>query len=204
MADGVISPIVFVAVNAIWGLDAATTAGLVVAGLIVVVRLATGRPLRFALGGVFGTGIAIAVAARSGRAETYFLPGIISGAATSVAILVSVLFRRPFVAYISWVTRGWPLGWFWHDRVRPAYTLVSWIWLSFFAVRTAVQVWLFATEQVTTLGIVRVLTGWPGLLALLVVTFIVGRNRLESLGGPSVEEFEQRRPPPWSVQPHGF
>ena len=204
IADGVISPIVFVTVNAIWGLRAATVAGLAVAGVIVLVRLVTGRPLRFALGGVFGTGIAIALAARSGRAETYFLPGIVSGGATALAILVSIALRRPFVAYLSWATRGWPLGWFWHDRVRPAYTLVSWIWFGFFTVRTAVQVWLFASGEVTTLGIVRVVTGWPGLLGLLAVTYVVGRRRLEALGGPSVDEFENGRPPPWSVQPHGF
>ena len=204
MADGIISPLVFVAVDAVAGLRAATSAGLVVAGIIVVVRIATGRPLRFALSGVFGTGIAIAVAARSGRAEVYFLPGIITGAVTTAAIVVSIALRRPFVAYASWATRGWPLGWFWHDRVRPAYTLVSWLWAGFFGVRTAIQAWLYVRGEVTALGVVRVATGWPGLLALLVVTYVVGRRRLEMLGGPSVEEFEAMSPPPWSVQPHGF
>lgn len=204
VADSVLSPIVFVGVNAVSGLQPAIVASLVTAVGIVFVRLVTGRPLRFAMSGLFGTAVAIALTARSGRAETYFLPGIISGAATSVALLVSIVVRRPLVAYLSWATRGWPLGWYWHDRVRPAYTAVSWIWAGFFIVRTAVQAVLYLNGNVTTLGVVRVITGWPGLVGLLVVTYLVGRARLQRLEGPSVEEFEAQSPPPWSVQPHGF
>ena len=204
VADGVFSPLVFVVVNLVAGLEPAIIAGAAVAVGIVVVRLATGRPLRYAMSGVFGTAIAIAVTARSGRAESYFLPGIISGAATTVALMVSLVARRPLVAYASWATRGWPLGWFWHDRVRPAYTAVTWIWVGFFGVRTAVQAVLYLEGNVTTLGAVRIVTGWPGLLGLLIVTYLVGRKRLEALGGPSVEEFEAQTAPPWSVQPHGF
>ncbi|MFP5332420.1 MAG: DUF3159 domain-containing protein [Acidimicrobiia bacterium] len=204
VADSVLSPIVFVATNAIFGLQPAIVASLVTAAGIVIVRLATGRPLRFAMSGLFGTGIAIALTARSGRAETYFLPGIVSGAVTTVALMVSIAVRRPLVAYVSWATRGWPLGWYWHERVRPAYTAVSWIWAAFFGVRTATQAVLYLEGNVGTLGVVRVVTGWPGLVGLLIVTYVVGRKRLEDLRGPSVEEFESQVPPPWSVQPHGF
>lgn len=204
VADGILSPLVFVAVNAFVGLQAAIVAASVVAIGIVLTRLATGRPLRYAMSGVFGTAIAIALTARSGRAETYFLPGIVTGAATTLALVASLVVRRPLVAYASWATRGWPLGWFWHDRVRPAYTVVTWIWVAFFGIRTAVQAVLYLDGNVTTLGAVRIATGWPGLLGLLIVTYVVGRKRLEALGGPSVEEFEAMTPPPWSVQPHGF
>lgn len=204
VADGVLSPLVFVVVNVVAGLRPAIVASSIVAIGIVGVRLATGRPLRYAMSGVFGTAIAIAVTARSGRAESYFLPGIVTGAATTIALLISIIVRRPLVAYASWATRGWPLGWFWHDRVRPAYTLVTWIWVAFFGVRTSVQAILYLDGDVTTLGAVRIATGWPGLLGLLVVSYIVGRKKLESLSGPSVDEFEAMQPPPWSVQPHGF
>jgi hypothetical protein len=204
VADSVVSPLVFIVTNAIFGLGAAIIAGSVVAVGIVVVRLATGRPLQYAMSGVFGTAIAIALTARSGRAETYFLPGIITGAATTLALVISIAVKKPLVAYASLATRGWPREWYWHDRVRPAYTTVTWVWVTFFGARTAVQAVLYLDGNVNTLGVVRIATGWPGLLVLLVMTYIIGRNRLESLGGPSVEEFESKSPPPWSVQPHGF
>jgi hypothetical protein len=204
VADGVLSPVVFVTANAFFGLETAIVAAVAVALLIVVARLVTGRPLQYALSGLFGTGIAIALTSRSGRPETYFLPGIIGGALTTVALLASISVRRPLVAYASWATRGWPLGWYWHDRIRPAYTVVAWIWVIFFGARATAQGWLYAAGEVTSLGVVRVATGWPGLLGLLVVSYVVGRRRLELLQGPSVEEYEAQKPPPWSGQTHGF
>jgi hypothetical protein len=204
VADGIISPITFVAVNAFAGVRTAAAAGLAVAIAIVVWRLVRGHPMRFAVGGLFGTGLAIALAIRSGEARDYFLPGLISGAATTLGAVISIAVRRPLVAWTSWVTRGWPIEWYWHPRVRPAYTIVTWLWAGFFGMRTAVQGWLFLADDTTTLGVVRVLTGWPGLVALLAATYLIGRQRLEALGGPSVVEFEDQAPPPWSGQQRGF
>lgn len=198
------SPIVFVVVNETAGVQTASVAGLAVAAFIVLARLVAGRPLRYAVSGLFGTGIAIAVSARTGRAEAYFLPGIVSGGITTVALVTSIPLRRPLVALVSWATRGWPWGWYRHDRVRPAYTTVTWVWAGFFAVRTAVQLALYRAGETTTLGVVKVVTGWPGLAALLAISYVIGRRRLEALRGPSVEEFEAQSPPPWHSQPHGF
>ena len=203
-ADGVVSPIVFVGVNAFGGVRVAAVVAVAVALAIVGWRAARGKALRFALSGLFGTGLAIFLAVRSGEARDYFLPGLISGTATTALALASVLARKPLTAYTSWLTRGWPLEWYWHPQVRPAYSFTTWIWVLFFGVRTAVQSWLFASDQTTALGVVRVITGWPGLLGLLIGTYLVGRARLGSLGGPSVEEFATGTPPPWTGQQRGF
>lgn len=202
--DAVVPPLVFVTVNAFGGLQPAIYAGGGVAVVLVAARLLRRRPLRYALSGVVGTALALWLTARSGRAESYFLPGIVSGTVVTMATLASIAARRPLVAWTSWVTRGWPIEWYWHPRVRPAYTLTSWLWAAFFGVRTGVQAWLFSRGDVTTLGIVRVVTGWPGLLTLLVATYLVGRSRLAALAGPSVEEFTAAKPPPWQGQQRGF
>ena len=55
-----------------------------------------------------------------GRAEGFFLPGILSGALTALLCLVSVRIKRPLVAWISYITRRWPLEWYWHSKVCPA------------------------------------------------------------------------------------
>ena len=205
IVDGIVAPIVFVVTNAIAGMPAAAYAGVAVAVTVVVVRLARRNDLRYAVSGLFGTGLAIALALRSGDAQDYFLPGIISGVATTVIAVVSVAVRRPMVAYMSWVARQWPLDWYWHPGVRPAYARVTWLWAGFFAVRTGVQIWLFLTDQTTALGFVRAATGWPGTIALLIATFVVGRNRLLELGGPSVDQFESNAPrAEWQPQPSGF
>jgi hypothetical protein len=204
IADGIISPIIFVSVNAFADVRTAAEAGLAVAVAIVLWRLLRRRPLQFAFGGLFGTILAIALALRSGEARDYFLPGLITGAVTTLAAIGSIAAKRPLVAWTSWVVRSWPLDWYWHPQVRPAYTAVTWLWAGFFGARTAVQGWLFLEDDTITLGVVRVLTGWPGLIVLLAATYLIGRQRLETLGGPSVAEFESRTPPPWTGQTRGF
>lgn len=204
IADGIVPPLVFTAVNAAAGVEWGAGTGFAAALLIMAARLVARRPLRFALSGLGGTALAATLVLRSGRAETYFLPGIVSGALTAALVVASIAARRPFVAWTSWAVRGWPLEWFWHPRVRPAYTAASWLWAGYFAARTSVQWLLYVRGETGTLGLIRVATGWPGLVALLVATYLLGRRRLVALAGPSVEEFATGAPPPWRGQPTGF
>ncbi len=203
-ADGVVPPLLFVVSNAFWGVTAATVLGIGSAATITAWRLLRGRKIRFAVSGLFGTTLAAVLALRSGSAEEFFLPGIISGSATTLVILASIAVRRPFVAWTSWLTRGWPLGWYWHQNVRPAYTRTSWIWAGFFSLRTLVQWRLYLTGDSVLLGVARVALGWPALLLLLIGTYVMGRRWLVALGGPSVEEYEAGANRPWEGQSTGF
>ena len=204
IADGVLPPLLFVVVNAVWGVVPAAIGGLVSALAITTIRLAWGRPTRFAISGLAGVAIAAGLALRSQNAEDFFLPGIVSGMVTTMALLGSLVVRRPLVAFTSWLTRGWPIEWYWHDRVRPAYTRATLLWAGFFGTRTLVQWRLFVDGEVEWLAAVRIGLGWPALLALLVVTYVLGRKWLVSLEGPSVDEFRNDDPPPWSGQEAGF
>jgi hypothetical protein len=204
IADAVLPPIVFAVVNATSGVDPAAWAGGITAVAIVAWRLLRDRPLRFAISGLAGTALAAALALRSGQAQDYFIPGIVSNGATAVGLAVSALVGRPAVAFTSWITRSWPLDWYWHPRVRPAYTAVTWLWTVYFGLKAAITAWLYVAEHVELLAGARIVLGWPGLLGLLITTYIVGRRRLESLGGPSVEEFESGAEPPWQGQQSGF
>ena len=204
IADGILPPVLFVLANTVWGVAPAAIVGVVAAFAITGWRLVRGRPIRFAVGGLLGTAIAAVLALRSGSPEGYFLPGILTGAATTTALLVSVPLQRPAVAFTSWLTRGWPLSWYWHPRVRPAYARATLIWAGFFGARSAVQWRLFVGGEVEWLAAVRVGLGWPALLALLVATYVLGRRWLIELGGPSVAEFEAGDPPPWVGQQSGF
>lgn len=204
IADGIVPPLAFVVLQGVWGLTAGAVAGIGSALAIIAWRLSRGRRLRFAVAGLAGTVVAVAFALRSGSPEDYFVPGLVSGALTSVVALSSIVVRRPFVAWVSWLTRGWPLAWYWHPRVRPAYTRATWMWLVFFTARTAVQWRIYSGGDTELLAIVRVVMGWPALLILLIATYVLGRRWLAALGGPSVAEWEADAPPPWEVQPVGF
>ena len=202
--DSLLPPLFFVLLNLIWGVQVAIWASLGLAVLIAIYRLFRRQSLLYALGGAGGVAIAAGVAYLLGRAEGFFLPTIISGAVTVLLCLVSVLAGRPIVAFTSFIARRWPLNWYWHPKVRPAYSEVTWFWVLFFGLRLLLQFNLFREEAANLLGIVQFLTGWPATIILLIASYLYGTWRLRNLGGPSVEEFKSGAEPPWEGQQRGF
>ena len=202
--DSLLPPILFVLLNAVWGVQVAIWASLGLAVVIAIYRLFKRQSLLYALGGVGGVALAAAVAYLLGRAEGFFLPTIITGAITVLLCLVSVFLGRPIVAFTSFVARRWPLNWYWHPKVRPAYSEVTWMWVIFFGLRLLLQFNLFRQEAASLLGLVQLLTGWPATIVLLIISYLYGTWRLRNLGGPSVEEFKSDAEPPWEGQQRGF
>ena len=204
LLDSIVPPVLFLIINALWGFQYAMWGSLIVAGVITLIRLGRRQSLLYALGGIGGVLLAILLAQVLGRAEGYFLPGIITGGLTVLVCLVSILARRPLVAWTSYIARRWPRAWYWHPRVRPAYSEVTWFWTVFFGLRLVLEVVLFREEAADLLAVAKVLTGWPATIVLLVVSYLYGTWRLRNLAGPSVEEFKQGAEPPWEGQRRGF
>ena len=151
-----------------------------------------------------GVSIAALLAIGLSRGEGFFLPGMASGAAISTACLLSVVARRPLVAWTSFLARRWPLNWYWHPRVRPAYAEVTLAWSVFFAGRLVIQFALFRRGATLALGTVNLILGWPAIVLVLAASYVYGIWRLHRLGGPSVKEFNEGLPPPWTGQRRGF
>jgi hypothetical protein len=204
LIDAIIPPVLFLLVNSTFGFQAAMWSSLGLAVLIAALRLRRGQSLLYALAGIGSVGLAIAIVWLLGRAEGYFLPGLVSGGMTVALGLFSLIIRRPFVAWSSFIARRWPLDWYWHPRVRPAYTEVTIVWTIFFAARLLWQVSLFQAQAADQLVFINALLGWPALIILLVLSYLFGTWRLKNLKGPSVEEFKNQAPPPWRGQQRGF
>ena len=204
LADALLAPLVFVTAYAVAELTVAAVAAVSSGIAITTVRLLRKSTVRFALAGLGGTVAAASFAVWSGSAEAFFVPGIVSGVLTAFIALVSIVAGKPMVAWTSMLVRRWPVEWYWHARVRPAYTEVTWIWLAFFAGRAALQWNLAAQGDVTALAGARLIGGWPALIVLLVATYVYGTTRLARLGGPSVDEFRAGTVAPWTGQKRGF
>lgn len=202
--DAVLPPALFILLNAFLGLNIAVGGAISAALLFSAYRLIRRQPVRYAIGGIGAVLLAAGIAFFTGRAEGYFLPGMITGVFTVILCIVSVLARRPLVAFTSYIARRWPLDWYWHPRVRPAYSEVTIAWAVFFGLRTFLQFELFQEQAASSLGIFQILSGWPATILLLIISYLYGLWRLGNLEGPSVEEFKQGTNPPWEGQKRGF
>ena len=137
VVDSILPPLLFVVVNGLAGADWAVAAALGVSLLLVGWRWLQGESLLYALLGLVGAAFAYLFVRLMGRAEGFFLPGIFTSGLTTLLAVVSILARRPLVAWSSVIARRWPLGWYWHPRVRPAYAEVTWLWAIFFGAHPA-------------------------------------------------------------------
>jgi hypothetical protein len=204
LLDLILPPLLFVLLNSWLGFTVAVWGAGVTAVCFLLFRLFRRQPIQSALGGVASVVLAAVVALLLNREEGFFLPTILTGSVTVLLALVSIVAKRPLVAWSSFITRRWPLDWYWHPRVRPAYTEVTWLWAAYFLARLLGQLFFFQAGAVDRLAWLNLLLGWPGILLLLIITYIYGTWRLRHLGGPSVAEFKAEAPPPWQGQQKGF
>ncbi len=77
-------------------------------------------------------------------------------------------------------------------------------WMVYFAARFGAQLYLYLDEAANQLAWLNLVLGWPATVVLLIGSYVYGTWRLQNLGGPSVEEFEQDADPPWQGQRRGF
>ncbi len=202
--DALLPPILFAIVNGLVGLEAAVISALSLAVLLGAIRLIRKQSWGYALGGILAVGLAAGLALLTREAASYFIPAIISSALFVLAALVSNLIGKPLAAWVSHLTRGWPLEWFWRKDVKPAYREVTWFWALLFALRLGLQITLYLEGEAGTLAWANTLLGWPVTIFVLVVSYVYGIWRLQNLGGPGVEEFEEGKDPPWEGQKRGF
>jgi hypothetical protein len=134
---------------------------LVIAGLLTVARLVRGQTLQYALSGIAGVGLAAFIVSRTGRAEDFFLPGLLLNAGYAAAYAVSIFVGWPLLGVIVGSVTGEGMAW----RKDPAqvrmYARASWLWVGLFLLRLAVQLPLYLAGAVVALGTARVAMGIP-------------------------------------------
>jgi hypothetical protein len=204
LLDSALPPLLFLITNAIFGFQAAMISALVIGAGITGFRIARGQKIWYALGGIGAAGLAIGLRYLLNSTTAFFLPTLINGGLTTLVLFFSILVNRPAVAFTSALTRRWPLEWYWHPKVRPAYTEVTAIWVVFSGIKLAIQSHLYTRQALIPLAYFNFFSGWPAMILLLVISYVYGLKRLSGLKGPSVDEFKNDDPPPWKGQQRGF
>jgi hypothetical protein len=202
--DVILPPLVFLGVKSLAGDQWAMAASLLIGGSLVLLRTLRREPTVLAFLGLSGSLLAFLAARWLQRAELFFLPDIVTNVALAVICFITAALRRPMVAWTSHVVRRWPRGWYWHPRVLPAYTEVTLAWGLFFLLQAGIQWALFLRKDVILIAASSLLNGWPATALLLILTYLYGTWRLPRLAGPSVAEFVDGLPEPWSSQRRGF
>jgi hypothetical protein len=181
MAETSLPAVAFVVAYTASGSDTNTAAKVAVALALVLTlaRLVRRETPIHALSGLVGVGFAAFIATRSGRAEDFFLPGLLLNAAYTSALLISLAVRRPLIGII--VTKLDGEGDEWRrdpDRVQ-AFVRATWLWAGLFATRLVVQLPLYAAGAVVALGVAKTAMGLPLYgIGLWLTWLLVRRHRI--------------------------
>jgi hypothetical protein len=204
LLDSLLPLVVFLVLNALIGFRSALLGAFIIAVSFLVHRAVKRERLLSILAGFGGVLIAAGFVTLSGSEAAFFLPGFVSGSITIVLCVGSVLAGRPLAGWASYLTRRWPLDWYWLPLIKPAYRDVTLIWAGAFSARLGLEYWLYQSQAVNALGFTKIVLGWPFTILILILSYLYGIWRLGKLGGPSVEEHQSGIDPPWEGQNRGF
>lgn len=174
-----------VAFVAVWtstkNLNAALIAAAVVLAVALVLRLVQRQSVKFVVAAAVATAFAAFLAKRSGNASDVFLPGLIQAGVMLAISVASILARWPLVGFI--VAGGDPnlkddpTAWQRSRAMVAVCSRLTWVFAALFAIRLAVMLPMYLADQVTTLGVAKIVLGWPlYLLALGVMVLMLMRG----------------------------
>jgi len=190
VADSSLPGLLFVVVYSVTGGDLQLSAGLAVAlgALLAVFRRLRGESLKYAITGFIGVAIAALIATRTGRAEDFFLPGLLFNAGYAAAYAVSIIVGWPLIGVIVGPLTGNGMRWRGDPSLVRLYSRVSWLWVGMFLFRLAVQLPLYLGGSLLALGITRTAMGLPLFLLCLWLSWLILRR-----GGLSLPDLRSGR-----------
>lgn len=202
--DILLPPILFLVLNSIYGLLVALIGSLLLSIFFLIKRLRKKDNSLYSFGGIIGIVFASLMVYLNDNASNFFLLDIISTGLLIVASVASLILKKPLAIWVSHITRGWDLEWFYREDVLPAYREVTIFWLVFFIVRINVEIYLYINASIEQLTVGNIILGYPLLIAVLTISYIYGITRLRKLNGPGIDEFRNGKQPPFRGQTRGF
>ncbi len=163
IAESAAPAVVFVIAYSIAG-QTATTSAIIAAAigvLFAIGRIARKETVQFALAGIGGLALSAFVVSRTGKAEDFFLPGLLLNAGYALGYLISIIVRWPLIGVIVETATGRGTEWREDPDRMSRYSKASWIWVGLFSLRLLVQVPLYLAGAVFALGIAKTAMGVP-------------------------------------------
>jgi hypothetical protein len=156
--------------------------------VFVVARAGKRSNLSSAVTGAVLLAITAVLTLLTGRATTYFVPGILINAGGFIVMLVSILVRWPIIGIAVGLLFGDTDGWRKSVAKRRILTLATWLWVALFAIRLALEVPLYLAHNVAALGVVRLITSVPLYAVVLWATWLLVRGVYAGDGATVADE----------------
>jgi hypothetical protein len=138
-------------------------------------RLIRRQNLSQAIVGLLAVALAAWLALREGGDTVdYFVPGFFTNAIYGSVFAVSALVRWPLIGVLAGLLFG-ITDWRSRRDLRRRFTLITWIWVAFFAARLSVQLPLYFASAIEALATSRLIMGAPAYAGLLALTWVMLR-----------------------------
>ncbi|MER8186284.1 DUF3159 domain-containing protein [Kitasatospora sp. NPDC094015] len=173
MVDMTLPGLVFILTfNITHQVPAAAWAALGLSAVFVVVRLVRRETIQHAFSGVFGVAIGAWIAMKTGKAEDFYLPGLLYNVGYCLALAVSALVRWPLVGLMLGPVTGEMFTWRTQNPGRlAAYTKATWAWVVIMGIKPVILFPLYFTHNTSLLGWLKTALGIPALVLAMYVTW---------------------------------
>jgi len=162
LLDSGLPALVFlVAFNIKHELQTATTAAIIIALVLAILRLVKKDTLQHVISGLIGVVFCAFLARKTGSAVDYYLPGLIINVVYGSVYLIANLAGLPIIGLVLGPILGENLHWRKVAERKSAYIKASWLWVGLFASRLIVQYPLYKSGNLTALGTARLAMGYP-------------------------------------------
>lgn len=160
------------------------------AAVALVLRVLTRSSPMQAISGAIGVAICAVVASRTGQARDFYLPGFAINAGYGLVFLLSLIplpvlrlggvnqprGAYPVIGLLVGAVSGEGLTWRRDPRRRRMFTLVTALWVGFYALRLLVQGPLYLADQVEALGVARLMMGVPLFALMIWLSWMIVRS----------------------------
>ena len=144
--------------------------------VLTIIRIIRRTSVQHAISGLVGVLICAWFSRSTGKAENFFLPGMVKSGIYGAVYLFANIIRWPLLGVILGPILGENLEWKKSPERLNAYLKVGWVWVGMFAVRLLIQIPLYLAGQVSLLGVATLVVGWPLFLATCYATYLILRK----------------------------
>lgn len=175
--ETVLPGLIFVVIYTLWqNVPISLAASVGVAVLFTIARVVQRSQVTQAVAGLIGVGASAVLALITGRGSDNYVLGLVTDAVYGAAMLISMAVRWPLIGLAAGYLMGDGTAWR-RDRAKlRAMQIVTACWLGLFVARLVVQLPLYFADNVTALGITKLIMGIPLYAPLLLVTWLVIRS----------------------------